>query len=117
MNLYTRLRHFLATRQIILAIFAAIIVALVMTAMSLKLYDMDYVSRLDVSLPDRESIRAKTSMDDYNSKKFAPTGPLDNQAYSDFESIYLQNKKGLDVLGKFDGSALDNESLQIGTNE
>ena len=99
-----------------LAIALAIVVALFMTVVSLKLYDMDYVSRLDVSLPSREALRAKTTIQE-ETKKFDASGPLDEQAFFDFQSIYTKNRTALDVLGKFDSDALNDNSLQVGNNE
>lgn len=115
MNTFQRMREYIVERQIILALAFAIIVALVMTFVSLKLYDLDDVSRLDVSLPNREGIRSST--DEEALQKFDSSGELDVQAISDFQSLYSKNRAALDALGKFDSDALSSDSLKIGPNE
>lgn len=116
MSAITRIKSFFDERRIILAITLAIVAALVMTAVSLRLYQMDYVSHLDVSLPEREDLRKK-ALEDTESVKFDATGPLNAQAFSDFQTLYTKNQTALGVLGKLDGDALSDESLRVGSNE
>jgi hypothetical protein len=106
---------FFAKRRLLLGIIFAVILALVMTAISLRLYDLDDVSRLDVSLPNRESIRS--SANESEVQKFGSSGPLDEQALSDFQKLYTKNRTALEALGKFDSDALSSDSLRIGPNE
>lgn len=115
MNGTHRLATFFKERRIILAILLAVILAFAMTAISLRLYDMDDVSRLDVSLPNRENIRSSTKEDDV--QNFASSGALDAKALADFQVLYTKNRTALDALGKFDSDSLSDDSLQIGTNE
>ena len=106
---------FFSKNRILLGIALAIFVAFVMTFVSLKLYDMNDVSRLDVSLPNREGIRS--SEDKAEIQKFSSTGPLDSKALADFMTLYNKNRSALNVLGRFDGDSLSDDSLRIGTNE
>lgn len=115
MNTRRRVMTFFAERRILLALVLAILVALVMTVISLKLYDLDDVSRLDVSLPNRENIRS--SEGEAEVQNFASTGELDAKALSDFQTLYTKNRSALDALGKFDGDALSSDSLKIDANE
>jgi hypothetical protein len=110
-----RIASFFSERRILLGIVFAIIIAFVMTVISLRLYDLDDVSRLDVSLPNRESIRSAASADEV--QKFDSSGPLDSKALSDFQNLYTKNRSALDALGKYDADALSSDSLQIGPNE
>lgn len=116
MSSVVRLKTYFGQRRIMLVIIFSIIIALVMTAVSLRLYDMNYVSRLDVSLPSREDLRKKTSTGD-DTDKFDSIGPLDSRTFSDFQSIYTKNREALDAIGKFDGDSLSNDSLRVGSNE
>lgn len=110
-----RIAAFFGERRILLIIILAVLIAALMTVVSLRLYDLDDVSRLDVSLPNRESIRSSTGEDEV--QKFNSTGALDAQALSDFQTLYTKNRSALDALGKFDGDALSSDSLKIGPNE
>lgn len=114
MNTSKKLVTYFSERRILLGIILAVIIALIMTVISLRLYDIDDVSRLDVSLPNRESTRPN---EDSEVQKFDSSGTLDSKAISDFQSLYSKNRSALDALGKFDGDSLSNDSLQIGSNE
>lgn len=115
MNTFRRIAHYFAERRIILALAFSVVVALIMTVISLKLYDLDDVSRLDVSLPNREGIRSST--DEETLQRFDSAGVLDTQAIADFQALYSKNRAALDALGKFDSDALSSDSLKIGPNE
>lgn len=115
MNPIGRLKTFFIERRILLGLLLAVIMALILTIVSLRLYDLDDVSRLDVSLPNRENIRSSTTENEV--QKFDSTGALDADALSKFQNLYTQNRSALDALGKFDGEALSSDSLQIGPNE
>jgi hypothetical protein len=114
MSTVKRLVAYFSERRIMLGIVLAVIIALVMTVISLRLYDLDDVSRLDVSLPDRGNIRPE---EESEVQKFDSSGNLDAKALADFQSLYSKNRSALEALGKFDGDALSNDSLQIGPNE
>lgn len=115
MNAHKRLTNYFAERQILLALIAAVVIAFIMTVISLKLYDLDDVSRLDVSLPNREGIRSST--DEEALQRFDSSGVLDAKAIADFQALYSKNRAALDALGKFDSDALSTNSLKIGPNE
>jgi hypothetical protein len=110
-----RITDYFLERKLFLGIILAVIIALTMTAVSLKLYDLDDVSRLDVSLPNRESIRS--SIKETDSQSFGSTGVLDSKAIGDFQALFTKNRSALDALGKFDSDALSDASLQVGANE
>lgn len=115
MNAFRRVKTYIVERRIIIALVFAILIAFIMTFVSLKLYDFDDVSRLDVSLPNREGIRSST--DEETLQKFDSSGKLDAHAISDFQTLYSKNRAALDALGKFDSDALSSDSLKIGPNE
>jgi|GEM_PF-3916985 len=115
MSVFKRMTAYFVERQIILALAFAVVIALIMTVVSLKLYDLDDVSRLDVSLPNREGIRSST--DEETLQRFDSSGVLDAQAIADFQALYSKNRAALDALGKFDSDALSTDSLKIGPNE
>ncbi len=105
--------NFFKERQFILAILLAIFIAIFMTLASLKLYNTSYVSRLDVSLPDRENIRPEKTNSSGGNKVFQVVGPVDEKTLKEFDEIYTKNRKDLDVLGRFNAEALSDESLQL----
>lgn len=115
MNALQRAGTYFAKRRMLLGIILAVVIALVMTAVSLRLYDLDDVSRLDVSLPNRESIRL--SANEGEVQNFGASGALDAKALDDFQALYSKNRSALEALGKFDSDALSSEALRISPNE
>lgn len=116
MSSINRLKQYFQDRQLLLMIILAVVASLIMTTIALKLYVLDDVSRLDVSLPNRENIRPESAKDD-SSLKFDASGQLDNKAFDDFQKLYSKQRTALSTLGKFDGDSLSNERLRIGSGE
>ncbi len=110
MKVTNRLAEYFKQKQLVLVIGAAIVLAFVMTAISLNLYNLDDVSRLDVSLPNRENIRPATTED--VTTQFGPSGALDAKALKDFQTLYTNTRDDLNKLGTFDGDPLNPDALQ-----
>lgn len=110
MSIINRITAYFKQRQLLLVIFIAIALAFVMTAISLHLYNLDDVSRLDVSLPNRENIRPAANQDE--ATKFGSSGALDTKALTDFQTLYSKSRDDLNKLGSFDGDPLNPDALQ-----
>jgi LPS O-antigen subunit length determinant protein (WzzB/FepE family) len=110
--------QFLAARQIVVVIALSVLVALVMTVISMYMYKMDDVSRLDVSLPNREQVRpTETGGTNDDVETFSASGAVTAETLDKFQSMFDTRRKTLDSLGAYDGNVLDFESLRITTNE
>lgn len=110
MKIVNRIRIYFKDKQLLIVICAAIVIAFVMTVISLHLYNLDDVSRLDVSLPDSKNIRPVATEDE--TTKFGPSGALDTNALTDFQTLYTKNRDDLNKLGTFGGDPLNPDALQ-----
>ena len=115
MSVVGRLREYFKGRQILLGLIGAIMLALILTTVSLRFYMLSDVSHLDLSLPGHEKSRA--GVEPEKQTKFDATGPIDSNVMNNFQKLFSDNRKDLDALDKFDGTPLDDKHLTIGTNE
>jgi len=108
-------RQFVLGHQLASFIAAALIVAGVMTAVSLQLYARSGAQRLDLSRPGYEQVRQ-----DVNSAKeepnFSASGALDAAAIKDFDSRLATAQNNLDQMGDFSGEVFSDENLGLSTN-
>lgn len=112
MNYYQRIRAFLLSHMIFFGVSIAVIVALVLTSVSMWLYVVSDVARLDVSRPQYQSVREEVKKVE-DTKKFNSTGPLDVQALRDFQELFDARRKSLNESGRFDGSLLNDDQLHL----
>ena len=110
MRLVNRLKDYFQDKQLLLVIAGSIVLAIVMTTISLQLYNLDDVSRLDVSLPNSKNIRPVATEDE--TTKFGASGALDTKAVNDFQTLYTKARDDLNKLGIYDGDPLNPDALQ-----
>lgn len=102
----------LREHKLFFAILLAITTAIGMTCISLWIYHVNDVSRLDISRPGYEKVRQSVKRNEENTK-FAPTGNLDQTALKQFDTLFGKARKDLDGNGKFDSNVLDDDQLKI----
>lgn len=91
----------------------ALIIAAIMTSLSLSLYVSSGASKLDLSRPGFESTRQEVTVDERENETFDPTGPLDDYAINDFRRLYDKQRQEIDDLGDFNGDLLSDETLNL----
>lgn len=98
--------------RIIYGITAALLVAMLLTVVSMALYVSSGASRLDLSRPGYEHVRTevrKSTDDDI----FSATGPMNSKVADEFQAYFTRHRTSLSQLDTFDTSALDDSQLQI----
>lgn len=89
-----------------------LIVAFIMTGVSLKLYQMSGAIQLDMSRPGYEKVRTQVEKV-AEDKPFDSSGKLDDKAIDDFQSRINKYKKELDEVGDFDPTIISDDNLGI----
>ena len=97
--------------RIVYGVFAALIIAAVLTSVSMALYVSSGASRLDLSRPGYEKVRNDVQQD--KEDVFQSTGPVDTDVVSDFQSRFTKHREKLNTFDDFDSDALDDSQLQI----
>ncbi len=101
--------------KLLFAIFSAIIVALVMAAISVSLYIITGTSKLDLSRPGYEGAREKVKQVKPDETTFGPNGSLDDQAMKQFIDEYKKQSQRLSGYDAFSPKILEDNQLGLDT--
>ena len=103
----------LARVSFAVVILGAVIIASLLVALSMYLYNRSGASQLDLSLPGLQEERLQAQQTgEY--EKFRASGELDEEALDYFEDIYIkQQDMILEDYNGFDPARLSDESLEI----
>ena len=94
------------------AIIGALIITMLLTAVSMALYVSSGASRLDLSRPGYERVRSDVQRDSEETD-FSATGPMNSSVVNDFQSRFSKHRDTLSKLDTFGTNALDDTELQI----
>lgn len=98
--------------RLIYGIIAALLIAMLLTAVSMALYVSSGASRLDLSRPGYE--RAREAVQRVNADdEFSSTGPLTTDVAKDFEERFNRYRERLNQYDDYGSTALDDTELQI----
>ena len=103
----TAIRH-----QFTMAIALTIIIAIIMTAISLSLYVSSGTLQLDLSRPGYESAR-KELIKPEDKSDFATNGPIDKRALDEYQKQFDAQRTELNRIGKFKDQGLSDDSLTL----
>lgn len=111
-NKLTSVKNFVLAHQFLFFIIFCIVIAFVMTMISLQLYRHSGAMRLDMSRPGYESVRSEVekSRDD---QPYSATGELNEAAIDDFNNRVDHYKQELENLGTYDNSIISDENLNL----
>ena len=106
------IRQVLGTHQFACFITLCVVIAGVMTVISLELYRRSGAMKLDMSRPGYEKVRTEVekSSDD---QPYDSSGALTDEALQDFENRVKKYQDELDNLGQYDNSIISDESLNL----
>jgi len=98
--------------RITYGVIGALLIAMLLTAISLSLYVSSGASRLDLSRPGYESARGDIEQNT-NETPFSSTGPLNSDVANEFQQRFTAARDSLNSLDDFNSNALDDAELQI----
>ena len=104
--------RYLADHQFALFIIICITIAFIMTLISLELYRRSGAMNLDMSRPGYESVRTEVEQTS-DDRPYSSSGPLTNEAITDFEERLNNYKDELNNLGTYDNSIVSDENLNL----
>lgn len=105
-------KHVVEEYRLAVSIVAAIVLVLLMTALSVALYIRDGTSRLDLSRPGYESVRDQIDRSG-SLPSFSSNGPVDAASVQEFQKLYDEQTKKLDHFSSFQEKTLeDNQILE-----
>ncbi|HUC96304.1 MAG TPA: hypothetical protein VMR16_01425 [Candidatus Saccharimonadales bacterium] len=100
-------------RRFLLFVFASILVASILVAISMEMYNSSGAAQLDLSRPGYVSVRSQAVTNDDGFQKYSATGPINQTTISDFKSIYKQQSQKTKAVDAFSGDPLNPDALGI----
>lgn len=111
MNLQS-IRQFFYSHRLTGAILAAIVIALLLTMISVSLYIRSGASRLDLSRPGYEKVRQQVTSDNENDY-FDASGPMNVEVVDEFQAIYSKKRAVIGKLDPFSPSVLADDNIRL----
>lgn len=112
MNLSQKIGEFFKKRKLMTGVILAVTMALALTLVSMTIYVLSDVARLDISRPGYEKLRESVIKNE-TTDKFEANGLLDKQSVQDFQEIFREKRRLLEPIGRFDGNPLGDEELKL----
>ena len=116
MNLRAKFSNFFRERKLLTGIILAVTMALTLTFVSMIIYVLSDVARLDISRPGYEKFRESVIKNEAT-VRFEPNGSLDKQAVQDFQELFSEKRRLLEPIGRFDGNPLGDEELKLAPSQ
>ncbi len=104
------LKHIIKEYRLAASIFAAIVIVLLMTALSISLYIRDGTSRLDLSRPGYEGVRSQVEKTE-SFPAFSSNGPVDAVSVKEFQDLYKRQIDKLNHFSTFQEKTLEDNQL------
>lgn len=105
---------FWGKRRFILLILATIIVAIILTIISMIIYNVSGSAQLDLSRPSYRSVSSQVDRSDPVSD-YSAFGPVNTSTVNDFTKLYDQEATKAKAVDAFNGDPLNPEVLEFGT--
>ncbi len=99
--------------QLVSMIIVALLIAVVMTGVSLWLYWTSGAFRLDLSRPGYEQVRGEVVQDDKEEKPFSPSGSITPSVIDDFNARLDSQQNDLSKMDNFSSEALSDSNLGL----
>lgn len=104
---------FWSQHRFLILVGATIAIALVLVSISMTLYATSGAAQLDLSRPGYKSVTSQAITSDASFKNYPTTGKLDDQAISQFKTLYDTQAAKVIAVDAFAGDPLNPDSLQI----
>jgi hypothetical protein len=101
---------FVSKHRFVIMIVASIVVASVLVAVGLFLYNSSGAAQLDLSRPGYKDVRTKVVNDD-SFKDYSGSGSINQAAINDFKLLYSEQAKKIELVDAFGGDPLSPVAL------
>ena len=109
---WDHIRSIIERHRIVYGVVAAIMIASLLTAISMALYVSSGASRLDLSRPGYERVRSGLR-NDTDESQFSANGPINQAVVNDFQNRFNKHRDTFNKLDNFSTGALSDTELQI----
>lgn len=104
---------FWSERKYLLLITITIVVALILTAISMSLYTNSGALQLDLSRPGYQAVSSQAISSDNDLQTYPNSGPINEKSTSDFRILYEKQAQKATAVDAYAGDPLNPVSLEI----
>lgn len=106
--------EFRDNHRFLLLIVLAVVVAIIMTVVSMTIYNFSGAAQLDLSRPGYRSVsdQVETERDTFD---YSASGPINKQTVDEFTTLYDEQATKAKGVDAFNGDPLNPEVLEFGT--
>lgn len=97
--------------RLLYGILLAIVIGMLLVAISMSLYVTSGASQLDLSRPGYE--KARTQVNATKEDNFDSVGPINAGVISEFQKLFDKRRETIDASDNFDSSVLDDSQLRL----
>jgi hypothetical protein len=101
-------------RRFLILIAGAVLVSLLLTAVSMALYNNSGAAQLDLSRPGYKSVRSQVEGSS-DSQDYPDSGTINQKAIDDFKALLQKQTKKIEAVDAFSGDPLSPTSLGLST--
>lgn len=104
---------FLSQHRFLLLVALTIGLSIVLVGISMALYASSGTAQLDLSRPGYRSVSSQAVNNDSDFKNYAASGQIDQDALSEFNTLYKEQALKAKAVDAFGGDPLNPEALEI----
>lgn len=105
---------FWAKHRLSLLLILTVLIALLMTTISVIIYNTSGAAQLDLSRPGYQSVSDKVEVTD-NIDTYSASGPVNKDSINEFMKLYDEQASKAKKVDAFNGNPLNPEVLEFGT--
>lgn len=105
---------FWAKHRFMLLVLCTIILALILTVISVSVYNLSGAAQLDLSRPGYQSVSDKVETNN-GIKEYSPFGAVNKETVDEFTKMYDEQAAKAKAVDAFNGDPLNPEVLEFGT--
>jgi hypothetical protein len=105
---------FWAKHRFMLLIFCTIVLALILTVISVSVYNLSGAAQLDLSRPGYQSVSDQVETNN-SIQEYSPFGAVNKTTVDEFTKIYDEQAAKAKAVDAFNGDPLNPEVLEFGT--
>ena len=113
LNTFSRVQNFIDQRRFLVFITGVCLLAIMLVAISMRLYYSSGSFRLDLSRPEYTELRSEISKGSEGKNGFDTQGPINEQVLDEFLNLYKTEAKKVTKTKAFSSDVLSDEQLGL----
>ena len=105
--------QFVGKHRLLIFIITSIVIAAVLVAVSMAMYNSSGTAQLDLSRPGYKSVRSQATVNDGGLQTYSAAGAINQSSITEFKSLLAKQAEKVRTVDAFGGDPLSPDSLGI----